>query len=61
MVSLNPYEGSTQGAVLTGWWKLNNNWYYFNKEHDGTYGAMLINTVTPDGQHVGSDGVWLGY
>jgi glucan-binding YG repeat protein len=47
--------------VLHGWWKINDKWYYFNEQHDGTFGAMLTNTVTPDGLHVGPDGAWLGY
>ena len=43
-----------EGAMAIGWIKIVNDWYYF-----GIDGAMLINTMTPDGYFVGPDGKWL--
>ena len=43
-----------EGAMAIGWIKIVNDWYYF-----GIDGAMLINTMTPDGYLVGPDGKWL--
>ena len=49
---------------MTGW-----NWitgedkktrcYYFNQVSDGTKGALLRGTATPDGYLVDTDGVWM--
>lgn len=46
----------------TGWQEIGGKWYYFHKDTDGAalpVGAMLSNTVTPDGYTVGSDGAWI--
>lgn len=56
---LLPTDGSTQGSMVTGWQLIDDKWYYFNMESDGTKGRLLYNTVTPDGYHVGADGVWI--
>jgi len=37
-----------------GWIYWNNKWYYC-----GSDGALMANTMTPDGYYVGSDGVWV--
>ena len=54
-------SSATYGAMLHGWWKINDKWYYFNEQMGDDYGAMLTDTTTPDGLHVGSDGAWLGF
>lgn len=61
---LNPVSDNTLGRMVVGW-----NWivgadgrsrcYYFNEKSDGTKGALLRNTVTPDGYQVDSDGAWV--
>ena len=40
--------------MRTGWILWNDVWYYC-----GADGAMLTDTVTPDGYTVGSDGAWV--
>lgn len=47
------------GEMAVGWKKIDGKWYYFNEVHDGTYGMMLTDTITPDGHRVGADGVWI--
>lgn len=51
------------GAAKTGWIQSapTSPWYYLN---DGSvsgypYGAMLVNTVTPDGYSVNENGEWI--
>jgi len=44
------------GVMVTGWNEIGGKWYYFNEVHDGTYGMLLTNTITPDGKRVGADG-----
>ena len=56
---LLPADGSTQGSMVTGWQLIDDKWYYFNMESDGTKGRLLFNTVTPDGYQVGADRVWI--
>ena len=43
--------------MVTGWQKLNNQWYYFNPVSDGTKGMMRVNAWI-DGWYVGADGTW---
>ena len=43
-----------EGAMVFGWYKVQNDWYYFDKD-----GAMLVNTTTPDGYAIGADGRWI--
>lgn len=47
------YFSPGTGIALTDWQQLDNKWYYFN--HNG---AMLVNTVTPDGRYVDQNGIW---
>jgi len=47
------YYFNGSGYMVTGWINWNSTWYYC-----GESGAMLINTTTPDGYEVGSDGAW---
>ncbi len=42
--------------MVFGWRKIQDKWYYFTPE-----GSMLVNTVTPDGYHVGADGACIDY
>ncbi|PJJ26978.1 hypothetical protein [Lacrimispora celerecrescens] len=48
------YYFNGSGYMVTGWVNWNSIWYYC-----GESGAMLINTTTPDGYEVGSDGAWI--
>lgn len=48
------YYFNKTGYMVTGWIHWNSIWYYC-----GESGAMLINTTTPDGYEVGSDGAWI--
>ena len=58
---LNPNSDGTRGMMLIGWQLIDGKWYYFSEaEGSGSMGAMLRNTVTPDGYRVDSDGVWTG-
>ena len=42
--------------MRVGWQIIGGKAYYFNGSSDGTYGALLTNTTTPDGYRVGADG-----
>ena len=50
----NWYLINKNNQKLTGWQKVNGIWYYLNEE-----GILLINTTTPDGFKVNSDGAWI--
>lgn len=43
------------GAMATGWLEWNGNWYYLNNPN----GDMAVDTQTPDGYYVNSDGIWV--
>jgi len=49
----------TNGNMLTGWQNIDGTWYYFNAFAGDWQGAMLMNTMTPDGYYVGSNGAWI--
>lgn len=69
------YYTNSNGELLTGWQEIEYKWYYFNKSgamqtgwlegannkyyYLNTDGSMLVNTTTPDGYKVGSDGAWI--
>ena len=58
---LNPASDGTRGMMLLGWQQIDGKWYYFSKdEGSGTMGALLRNTITPDGYHVDQTGAWTG-
>lgn len=58
---LNPASDGTRGMMLIGWQQIDGKWYYFSKdEGSGTMGALLWNTITPDGYHVDQTGAWTG-
>ena len=43
-----------EGKLVYGWRKVENNWYYFLDD-----GSMLVSAMTPDGEYVDADGVWI--
>ena len=43
-----------EGKMVYGWRKVENNWYYFLDD-----GSMLVSAMTPDGEYVDADGVWI--
>ena len=58
---LNPASDGTRGMMLIGWQQIDGKWYYFSKdEGSGTMGALLRNTITPDGYRVDQTGAWTG-
>lgn len=64
----NWYYLGNDEVMFTGWNKIDGYWYYFNEDgvmqsnkwigdyYLGSNGAMLTNTVTPDGYHVDENG-----
>lgn len=53
---MNPASDNTKGRMVVGWWLIDGVYYYFNEKPDGTRGALLRNTVTPDGYYVDEKG-----
>ena len=49
------YYLNQSGAMETGWFMISDKWYYANES-----GALAINTTTPDGYVVNTDGEWIG-
>lgn len=49
------YYFDDAGYMQVGWIEIDGHSYYF----DTTSGAMLVNTITPDGCQVGDDGAWI--
>ena len=56
---LNPVSDGWFGRMETGWKKIDGKWYYFEMVSGQNKGHLLVNTVTPDGYKVDSNGVWL--
>lgn len=56
---LNPFSDGTLGRMVTGWSRIGDNDYYFNQISDGRKGALLRNTITPDGHRVDEQGVFV--
>lgn len=56
---LNPFSDGTRGRMVTGWHWIDGFCYYFQELSDGFKGALLVNTVTPDGYTVGETGAWI--
>ena len=52
-VHQSDYYFEQSGIMQTGWKSINNNWYFFNPS-----GALLKDSVTPDGYPVDKDGIW---
>ena len=53
---LNPIDDGTLGSMRIGWQIVDGKAYFFNTMSDGTQGRLLVNTTTPDGYRVGTDG-----
>lgn len=65
------YQYDNGGYPVTQWSQIDGAWYYFEDSgymvantwvgdyYLGENGAMLTDTVTPDGYHVGADGKWI--
>ncbi len=47
-------KNMNEGKMVFGWKLIENSWYYFD-----TDGAMLVDTITPDGYKVGTDGKYI--
>lgn len=50
--------GDPQGSMVSGWKLIDNEWYFFNTLHDGTFGRMLTGWQWVDGYcyYLGTDG-----
>ena len=65
------YYMDNSGAMQTDWKEISKAWYYFNADgvmqanrwvgdyYLGSSGAMLVNTITPDGYRVDASGKWI--
>ena len=47
-------KGMKEGTLAIGWKVVDGYWYFFDLQ-----GTMLVNTTTPDGYLVGTDGKWV--
>lgn len=66
------YQNADGTYLVNQWSLIDGNWYYFDgrgymmkdtwiggRYYLGKNGAMLVNTITPDGYRVGIDGAWM--
>lgn len=65
------YQNDDGNYIASNWINYNGQWYYLNENgymaantwignyYVGADGAMLTNTITPDGYQVGADGTWI--
>ena len=51
---MNSTKNQQEGMMVFGWYQIQSKWYYFIAD-----GSMLVNTTTPDGYFVGTDGAWV--
>ena len=49
------YYLDQSGAMKTGWFTVSGKWYYAYSS-----GALAVNTTTPDGYEVNTNGEWIG-
>ena len=54
-----PLSDTRMGHMVTGWQQIGLKWYFLKTVSDGTRGALMRNTTTPDGYKVDADGVWV--
>lgn len=65
------YQEDDGSYPVNTWKEIDGSWYFFEpsgyiavNRWEGNYylsasGAMLVNTITPDGYYVGADGAWI--
>ncbi len=53
------YFFNPTGYMHTGWVQSGGKWYYCDTTPGNNLGAMLVNTITPDGNRVDANGVWI--
>lgn len=54
------YYAGPQEVILLGWQTIGGYWYYFNPiQTNIPLGALLTNTITPDGYQVNASGQWV--
>ncbi len=55
------YYLNGDGAMVTGWNKIGGKWYYFtvNKDNKHPYGSLYVDSATPDGYTVNTNGEWI--
>lgn len=56
---LNPISNGWFGRMETGWKNVDGKWYFFEPVSGRNKGHLFVNTVTPDGYKVDSNGVWI--
>lgn len=56
---LNPISDGWFGRMETGWKKVDGKWYYLEPVAGQNKGHLFVNTVTPDGYKVDSNGAWI--
>lgn len=56
---LNPISNGWFGRMETGWKNVDGKWYFFEPVLGRNQGHLFVNTVTPDGYKVDSNGVWI--
>ena len=52
----------SEGRMATGWYLIDGKWYYFETREDvqgRPQGSLYMNSMTPDGYRVGTDGAWI--
>ena len=54
------YYINEEGWMVTGWYQVGANWYYFSPVNDGAHvtGQLLSGTYV-DGYYLGADGAWV--
>lgn len=56
---LNPISNGWFGRMEIGWKNVDGKWYFFEPVLGRNQGHLFVNTVTPDGYKVDSNGVWI--
>ena len=53
------YYFDENGIMQTGWQLIDGKWYYLEPVSGQNKGHLFVNTVTPDGYKVDSNGAWM--